>query len=258
MSHDEKNNQLRFIIEKLCKEQVFNDVDNIIKKLSEIYQEEFKHVYSQLTTIILNAIKNDPEQDLMILAQNLREFERRLKESDINDEIKSKIAKFYDHVNLECVRLQDSDGKMKYLKDTYKELDKNYKELDKNYKELDKNLSKQQAQYITILGIFASIVLTFVSNLVFSNSILANIEKVSIYRLIFIISFIALFIGNTLYILFAFILKISLSKDFKHNKTFLWCFNFAVLFIMFIDFIGYLFSIKTINDILSIIIFLRA
>lgn len=76
MNRDEKNSQLRSIIEKLCKEQIFSNVDDIIANLFKIYQEGFKHNYSELTTIILNAIRNDPEQDLMILAQNLREFEK--------------------------------------------------------------------------------------------------------------------------------------------------------------------------------------
>ncbi|HDZ5086118.1 TPA: hypothetical protein RTH03_001443 [Campylobacter jejuni] len=245
MNRDEKNSQLRSIIEKLCKEQIFSDVDVIIENLSEIYQEGFKHNYSELTTIILNATKNDPEQDLMILAQNLRGFEKKL--DSYSQDVKLRIAKFYDHVNLECVRLQDSSEKISRLQNTYKELDKNYKELDKNYKELSENLNKQQTQYITILGIFASIVLTFVSGLVFSNSILSNIDKASIYRLVFVMAFIALFVGNILYFLFAFLIKISLNIHFKINWLLI-VFNFIISMIMLIDFVCYLFNIKTIES----------
>ncbi|HEC1731631.1 TPA: hypothetical protein R2A65_001495 [Campylobacter jejuni] len=270
MNHDEKNSRLRSIVEKLCKEQIFSDVDVIIEDLSEIYQEGFKHNYSELTTIILNATKNDPEQDLMILAQNLRGLEEKLNSHSQNakpeianlQDIKSRIAKFYDHVNLECVRLQDSSEKISRLQNTYKELDKNYKELDKNYKELDKNykelsenLNKQQTQYITILGIFASIVLTFVSGLVFSNSILSNIDKASIYRLVFVVAFIALFVGNILYFLFAFLIKISLNIHFQINRLLI-IFNIIILAIMSIDFMCYLFNIKTIDDILAMIDFI--
>ncbi|ELL7169423.1 hypothetical protein Q4K45_001180 [Campylobacter jejuni] len=277
MNHDEKNSRLRSIVEKLCKEQIFSDVDVVIEDLSEIYQEGFKHNYSELTTIILNATKNDPEQDLMILAQNLRGLEEKLNSHSQNakleianlQDIKLRIAKFYDHVNLECVRLQDSSEKISRLQNTYKELDKNYKELDKNYKELDKNykeldknykelsenLNKQQTQYITILGIFASIVLTFVSGLVFSNSILSNIDKASIYRLVFVMAFIALFIGNILYFLFAFLIKISLNIHFQTNRLLI-IFNIIILAIMLIDFMCYLFNIKTIDDILAMIDFI--
>ncbi|EAB5265670.1 hypothetical protein FYG88_07745 [Campylobacter jejuni] len=263
MNHDEKNSRLRSIVEKLCKEQIFSDVGVVIEDLSEIYQEGFKHNYSELTTIILNATKNDPEQDLMILAQNLRGLEEKLNSHSQNakleianlQDIKSRIAKFYDHVNLECVRLQDSSEKISRLQNTYKELDKNYKELDKNYKELSENLNKQQTQYITILGIFASIVLTFVSGLVFSNSILSNIDKASIYRLVFVMAFIALFVGNILYFLFAFLIKISLNIHFQTNRLLI-IFNIIILAIMLIDFMCYLFNIKTIDDILAMIDFI--
>ncbi len=263
MNHDEKNSRLRSIVEKLCKEQIFSDVGVVIEDLSEIYQEGFKHNYSELTTIILNATKNDPEQDLMILAQNLRGLEEKLNSHSQNakleianlQDIKSRIAKFYDHVNLECVRLQDFSEKISRLQNTYKELDKNYKELDKNYKELSENLNKQQTQYITILGIFASIVLTFVSGLVFSNSILSNIDKASIYRLVFVMAFIALFVGNILYFLFAFLIKISLNIHFQTNRLLI-IFNIIILAIMLIDFMCYLFNIKTIDDILAMIDFI--
>ncbi|WP_072229070.1 hypothetical protein [Campylobacter coli] len=314
MNRDEKNNQLRSIVEKLCKEQNFSDVDANIANLFEIYQEGFKHKYSELTTIILNAIKNDPEQDLMILAQNLRGFEERLNSYSQNtkpeitnlQDIKLRIAKFYDHVNLECIRLQDSREKTSHLQNALKELDKNYKELDKNYKELDKNykeidknhkeidknykeidknykeldknykeidknhkeldknhkelsenLNKQQVQYITILGIFASIVLTFVSGLVFSNSILSNIDKASIYRLVFVMAFIALFVGNILYFLFTFLLRISLKNIHFKTNWLLIVFNIIILVIMSIDLMCYLFNVKTIDNILGMIDFFK-
>lgn len=79
-----------------------------------------------------------------------------------NKEIKLNLEKFYDHINLECIRLQDSNDKINRIKNVSKGL-------DRKYKELKENLNKQQTQYITILGIFASIVLAFVGGLVFSN-----------------------------------------------------------------------------------------
>ncbi|WQW10687.1 hypothetical protein KVK65_07000 [Helicobacter pylori] len=76
-------------------------------------------------------------------------------------------------MNLECIRLQDFDEKMSRVKDVSIRLN----DLNKNYKKLSEELNKQQTQYITILGIFASIVLTFVGGLAFSTSVLSNIDK---------------------------------------------------------------------------------
>ncbi|MCV3410893.1 hypothetical protein L8T75_04390 [Campylobacter lari] len=233
MNFREEHKELKVIIEKIYNEQSLeSSCDDIVEKLIAIYKTEYKHKYSELTTIILNITKSDREQDLMTLAQNVRMLEEKLDDKNCDKCIKEKIKDFYDHINLECVRLQDSDGKIKKIKDEYNEL-------YKNYNNIKDNLSKQQTQYITILGIFASIVLTFVSGLVFSN-----IDKSSIYRLIFVMSFIALFMGNTLYALFAFLLKISLSHDFQHNKKFLYGFNVSVLLIMFANFLFYLYEEK--------------
>ncbi|GAA7254367.1 hypothetical protein JP0040_00790 [Helicobacter pylori] len=150
----------------------------------------------------------------MMLTQNIK----ALKEIQNNREVESikpKLEKLYDHMNLECIRLQDFDEKMSRVKDVSIRL---VDDLNKNYKKLSEELNKQQTQYITILGIFASIVLTFVGGLAFSTSVLSNIDKANAYRLVFVMAFIALFFGNILYLLFSFLSKISLSKEKEESK----------------------------------------
>ncbi len=157
-------------------------------------------------------------------------------------------------MNLECIRLQDFDEKMSRVKDVSKLED----DLNKNYKKLSEELNKQQTQYITILGIFASIVLTFVGGLAFSTSVLSNIDKANAYRLVFVMAFIALFFGNILYLLFSFLSKISLSeekkdkqenlekKDKQENffkKPIFW-FNLMVTILFMIGFVGELHIIQ--------------
>ncbi|EAL3074691.1 hypothetical protein ACNVGI_001885, partial [Campylobacter coli] len=110
--------------------------------------------------------------------------------------------------------------------------------------------------YIAILGIFSSIILSFVAGLNFSNSILSNMDKASIYRLVFVMAFIALFVGNVLYFLFAFLVRISLNTSFKANWLLI-AFNAIILAIILIDFMCYLFNVKTIDDILAMIDFFK-
>ena len=69
-------------------------------------------------------------------------------------------------------------------------------------------LNGMQKDYITILGIFAAIILAFVSGLVFSNSVLQNIDKASIYKLLLISITIGFFITNILLFLFSFVKSI--------------------------------------------------
>lgn len=149
----------------------------------------------------------------MTLAQNIRTL-KEIQDNKEVESIKPKLEKLYDRMDLECIRLQDFDEKMSRVKDVSIRLN----DLNKNYKKLSEELNKQQTQYITILGIFASIVLTFVGGLAFSTSVLSNIDKANAYRLVFVMAFIALFFGNILYLLFSFLSKYPYQKRKKINK----------------------------------------
>ena len=76
---------------------------------------------------------------------------------------------------------------------------------------------KIEKQYITILGIFAAVVLSFVGGLTFSSSVLQNIDAVSIYRLLLVVDILGLILINTIYVLVKFICQIN-DKDFKIFK----------------------------------------
>lgn len=65
-----------------------------------------------------------------------------------------------------------------------------------------------QREYVAILGIFASIIVTFMAGMVFSSSVLSNIDKVSIYRLVFVIAALAAVLVNMLYVLLRFLQKV--------------------------------------------------
>ncbi|GAA8402634.1 hypothetical protein HpDR45_04550 [Helicobacter pylori] len=245
---EDKDKKLEEIIALMCeKGDLSSQKDRIIKALKEIYEGEYRHKYSKITTIILNSTR-DKEQAFMTLAQNIRTLQE-IQDSKDNKEVESikpKLEKLYDHMNLECIRLQDFNEKMSRVKDVSNKLED---DLNKNYKKLSEELNKQQTQYITILGIFASIVLTFVGGLAFSTSVLSHIDKANAYRLVFVMAFIALFFGNILYLLFSFLSKISLSKEKKDKqekffkKPIFW-FNLMVTILFVIGFCGELHIIQ--------------
>ena len=74
---------------------------------------------------------------------------------------------------------------------------------------------EMQKQYITILGIFASIVLAFTGGIAFSTSVLENIANASIYRTILIAVVLAFVLTNIIYILTRFIMEIVNKKKEK-------------------------------------------
>ncbi|GAA9910605.1 hypothetical protein VN0834_03290 [Helicobacter pylori] len=210
---EDKDKKLEEIIVLLCEEgDLSSQKDQIIKDLKEIYKGEYKHKYSKITTIILNSTR-DKEQAFMMLTQNIKAL-KEIQDNKEVESIKPKLEKLYDHMNLECIRLQDFDEKMSRVKDISIKLDN----LNKNYKKLSEELNKQQTQYITILGIFASIVLTFVGGLAFSTSVLSNIDKANAYRLVFVMAFIALFFWEYFVSAFFFFIKNILIKRERRIK----------------------------------------
>lgn len=74
---------------------------------------------------------------------------------------------------------------------------------------LSNDIKNIEREYITILGIFASIVLAFVGGIVYSSSVLKYISEVSIYRLIFVVDLLAIVLLTVIYMLIAFIAEIN-------------------------------------------------
>ena len=74
---------------------------------------------------------------------------------------------------------------------------------------LKKEVKGIEKEYISILGIFAAVVLAFVGGITFSSSVLQNINKGSIFRLLLIADLLAAVLINVIYMLIKFILIIN-------------------------------------------------
>ena len=126
------------------------------------------------------------------------------------------IIKIYDHFQLAT--------NQKSLNSSTRDLvgEQIVKGMDAAKSEITKQITKEvkidtkeiEKQYITILGIFAAVVLAFVGGITFSSSVLQNIDAVSIYRLLAVIDLLAFVLTNTIYILVKFICQIN-NNDVK-------------------------------------------
>lgn len=83
---------------------------------------------------------------------------------------------------------------------------------ERNSQKFREMLDESKRDYVTILGIFAAIVLAFTAGLSFSSSILQNINQASIYRLSFTAVFIGFFIFNIIIALFSFLTAMATPK----------------------------------------------
>ncbi len=133
-----------------------------------------------------------------------------------------KLNKLHDHISLEASRIGDLRKHNSELQSRITELKRKEEDLslnletvqtvisaieekanqtEKKVKKTERKLEDAQREYITILGIFASIVLAFTGGIAFSTSVLRYMGDVSIYRLIGVTLIISFILINIIYIL---------------------------------------------------------
>lgn len=208
---------------------------NMYKRLELLYDAEspekrFRHFYTDIFSVLTQIQQNTELGDINILGQNLDVIRNGYKPQnkasdgkrtiDVSDAIK----KLYDHVNLDIARITYSDAADRrisgesslenlqtQLNSLQNELQKaqsikqDYETTEKKLVEVESKLDNSQKEYITILGIFAAVVLAFTGGIAFSTSVLNNIAQASVYRTIFISLVIGLVLINMLFGLFYYI-----------------------------------------------------
>lgn len=211
---------------------------NIYLRLEKLYHNsEFRHYYSDIFSVLTSVQQDCNLGDINILGQNLEIIIRGYHPKNTDDngntvDISNQLKKLYDHVSLDIARITYSDAAdyrllqnesindikaevsdlQKGINDLQKRLDKSANKIKSAYKKVE----NAQKEYIAILGIFASIILTFISGIVFTTSILQNIHNASIYRIVLITLLIGLIVLNAVYLLFYFIERIV--KNHKKSK----------------------------------------
>ena len=153
----------------------------------------------------------------------------------VGADTKKIIVKIYDHFQLAISQIENANNIFAAsIEDAKVKLQQQVKGVER--------------EYISILGIFASIVLAFVGGITFSTSVLQSISAASIYRLLLTIDFLAFVLINTIYILVKFIFTIN-DKDaklFKIEKLNCTCLIIAIVVIG-----SWLFSIKELQEFIS-------
>lgn len=121
-------------------------------------------------------------------------------ESNCTSDCRKIIIKIYDHSQLALHQIENATNILASGIENTKENIKS---------ELQENIKGIEKEYITILGIFASIVLAFVGGITFSTSVLQSIGEVSVFRLLIVIDFLGFILLNVVYLLMKFIFVIN-------------------------------------------------
>lgn len=210
-----KQEALRKIIWEFS-EKFIEDLTEYIELVELIYNDEFRHSYSDITAILIKLNKENP-QALEQISYNFSSLVDEFPKEDFPDAYKS-LNKLYDHIVLEQIRLKEVYGESKEIAEHAKDLsDKATISLEKA-DELVEETTAVKTEVITVLGIFAAILLAFVGGLTFSTSVLANLHQVSVYRIIIAILLIGLVLINILYGLFYYVDRLVRRHDEQKMK----------------------------------------
>lgn len=145
------------------------------------------------------------------------------------------IVKIYDHFQLALHQIENANN---IFADSIEEAKEN----------LQKQVKSVEKEYISILGIFASIVLAFVGGITFTTSVLQNISAVSVFRLLLVVDFLSFVLINIIYILIKFIFTI----NEKNAKLFnIKALNITCLIIGIAIVVSWILSINQIPDFIS-------
>lgn len=236
------------------KKEINKEFSKLVESLKEFglsQKVSFAFPNSSIGDPTLNSTSaNETEAKFVVILTNIADIICKLNAKDITNEIENLINNLHSlevYARLDYLKFSIINSTMVELKKTKEEakegIKREIKEINSKYQKVDYNIKKIQGNYIVILGIFASIILAFVSSLAFSTSVLNNIDKVSIYRLVAIVSLISIFIVNTLNFLFLFIKQIHYNKHDKYSKfNPVNCFNIVMLIIILLTAVAWYFG----------------
>lgn len=219
------------LIEKVCKEGNFSQADaKECKDLAlETYKSGWRHQYGFVTKFFLNKYDEAVLSEMLqCVYANLNIVLSAINQDIQNDEEDScfslepkkelvrtrrGIEKLMDHVDLEIVRLDYFRKEFARLTAQSMALNDQIKEIDKLSQNVGKEMKNQSIQSVTILGIFASIVITFVAGISLGNTMLSNLANLSNYSLGFWCILMLGGVINVLFSLYNMLFKLTKLKD---------------------------------------------
>lgn len=190
-----------------------NDDETIVEKytdeLYEIYkQEDFRHSYAELSKFLENIFSEERDHLVGLLDDILQYIdESESIKYPCKDIVLTKIGKLADHAELENIRLARIE-RIRHIGDKVSvertQIESTIKDNEKLVESMRKTLNNNHAQLVSVLGIFAGIVIAVFGGLTFFSSVFNNVEKIGNYKLVFITAL----TGFTLFNVISFMLAV--------------------------------------------------
>lgn len=180
------------------------ELESYASKMSEIYSDGYRQLYSELFPILMAISKGDADS-LQPLTTNLVSLYRYVGSSkewrEKDSELFGHLLKLSDHVNLEMQRMVDRTVNEERYQELYDELSDLYDESVKSERRLKKAVKKiknLQLEVVSILAIFAAIVIAFSGGLNILGSAISGIGQVELQDLAFVVILCGIVLFNTI------------------------------------------------------------
>ena len=174
--------------------------NDIARQFEYIYSGGYRQMYSELYPILLK-IYHGPEGDLDMLVSNLENLRSFVGEDYKQAEGKrayspylyGRILKLSDHINLEYQRLMESDEVRKEIS----RMSTERRKLENKTRKAMKKAKNLQLEVISILAIFAAIVIAFAGGLNMLGGALSGIAQAETLDLLSVLSLCGIILFNT-------------------------------------------------------------
>lgn len=201
------------------------DPEEYVAQLRHIYSNNFRHSYSDISRFLLEKQDNNNlAENISFIAEGLKSIKDIIyAKYSTETNLKKCVSKLHDHIHLESVRLNYVTYKLsnidQEIAETNNLIDEFNLKLTESIDEFNlklikskNDINKLSAQYITILGIFASIVITVFVGFNLVTSVFSNIANTDIHKISFFCCLVGFIIFNTVIALLSFLSKIASIK----------------------------------------------
>ena len=184
----------------------------INEKLLAFYKNgNVRHSYFQISAVIQSK-KSKEATDGSVLMYNLDVLMKEVAtDSEFND-IGDKLYKFYDHCQLELSRLNYFESifwRSDQARNNYESLLESSYKAKTEISALNKQIANVKTENITILGIFAAIVIGGIGSFTGLGNVFTVLGNISMYKFLATVSFVGLIIFNVSFMLVYMIAKIT-------------------------------------------------
>lgn len=218
-------------------------VKTAAEELKEIYSKNFRHQYSDIFPVIREITEKTEQYDSDILLENVRSIREYVEQQHNTtrqfDALYWPLLKLMDHINLELARLSvfsvderrleqlrtDTNEAKEKLKETEEKLTEAIALLSKenqekselkaqlekateNLKEANDKAGNLQTELVSVLSIFAGVVIAFFGGLSFLGSSISSIQNVIIYKSVLVCVLCGLVLFNLIFLLLYIVSKI--------------------------------------------------